>query len=268
MPLCPLSNSRGGGRAQARDESICTPGRPTLTAETGTLSDDQTGQPIDCTQGGCGGADASCFGGICSGGRNGYGDNLDCGKHIHAPSGNTISLTFTYIALESGAGCPQPGCDTVTVYDGADDRAPVLGSFSGALSPPRHPRRARFHARAAAQRLTAAPAPAGTEEPPPLVSTGPDLFVRFQTDTGNFGFQMESVSDDPGFYVDWHFIQAVQLVRTPAARSPHSRRFPRRGALAALAQRTFAQQLRAKAAGSAGGEKRAEAAWERPAAFA
>ena len=137
--VCSLSDRGGGGRAQARDESICSPGRPTLTAETGTLSDDQTGQPIDCTQGGCGGADASCFGGICSGGRNGYGDNLDCGKHIHAPSGNTISLTFTYIALESGAGCPQPGCDTVTVYDGANDRAPVLGSFSGALSPPRPP---------------------------------------------------------------------------------------------------------------------------------
>lgn len=80
-----------------------------LTDETGTLSDDQTGAPIDCTGGGCGGADASCFGGICSGGRNGYSDNLDCGKHIHAPTGNTVSIIFTYLALETGSTCPQPG---------------------------------------------------------------------------------------------------------------------------------------------------------------
>eukprot|EP01043_Picozoa_sp_COSAG02_P073415 COSAG02_NODE_14256_length_1292_cov_2.460184_2_plen_166_part_01 len=94
---------------QARDESICREDGRTLTAESGTLSDDQTGEPIDCTSGGCGGADSSCFGGICAGGRNGYSDNLDCGKHIHAPAGNTIELTFTYIALETSSSCPQPG---------------------------------------------------------------------------------------------------------------------------------------------------------------
>jgi hypothetical protein len=101
----------------------------------------QTGSPIDCTQGGCNGADSSCFGGICAvcrtghlfprhpiphtnlrsplgaqGGRNGYSDNLDCGKHIHAPASNTIELTFTYIALETGSLCPEPGehCTTAT----------------------------------------------------------------------------------------------------------------------------------------------------------
>ena len=59
------------------------------------------------------------------------------------------------------------GCDTVTVYDGPDARSPVLGSFSG------------------------------TDMPAPLVSTGPDVFIRFQTDTGNAGFAQEAVSDDP-----------------------------------------------------------------------
>ena len=94
---------------QARDESICRADGRTLTDESGTLSDDQTGDPIDCTQGGCNGADSSCFGGICAGGRNGYSDNLDCGKHIHAPAGNTIELTFTHLALETADACPPPG---------------------------------------------------------------------------------------------------------------------------------------------------------------
>ena len=73
------------------------------------------------------------------------------------------------------------GCDTVTVYDGADDSGRVLGTFSG------------------------------TDIPPPMTSTGSDMFVRFQTDTGNYGFQTEGVTDDPGFYMDWHFIDAVTL---------------------------------------------------------
>jgi hypothetical protein len=52
----------------------------------------------------------------------------------------------------------------------------------------------------------------GTDVPPPLVSTGPDMFVRFQTDMGNYGFQTEGIDDDPGFYVDWHFVDAVNLI--------------------------------------------------------
>ena len=72
------------------------------------------------------------------------------------------------------------------MYDGPSDSSPVLGSFSG------------------------------TDVPPALVSTGPDLFVRFQTDTGNAGFAQSAVSDDPGFYVDWHFIDTVTLTGTPS----------------------------------------------------
>ena len=77
-------------------------------------------------------------------GQNGYGDGLNCAKTIQAPAGNTIELTFTHMALESSCGsggtntgstcsaqCPDPGCDTVSVYDGADTNAPRIGWLSG-----------------------------------------------------------------------------------------------------------------------------------------
>ena len=157
---------------QATDQNICAMGGSTLVSETGTLSDDQTGPQIDCTQGGCSSYDT---------GSNGYGDNLDCGKHIQAPIGSVIELTIVYIALEtSPSQCDEPGCDFITIYDGPNARSPVLGKFSG------------------------------TDNPPPMQSTGRDMFVRFQTDAGNYGFQVAGVSDDPGFYADWHFIQMVE----------------------------------------------------------
>ena len=164
-----LAERRG---LQAQDENICTGADQVVTSETGTLSDDQTGETIDCTQGGCNGLDT---------GHNGYGDNLDCGKHIQAPIGSVIELTVVYIALEtSPSQCDEPGCDFITIYDGPNARSPVLGKFSG------------------------------TDNPPPMQSTGRDMFVRFQTDAGNYGFQVAGVSDDPGFYADWHFIQMVE----------------------------------------------------------
>ena len=153
---------------QAEDSSICSTTRTVLTDQTGTLSDDQTDGAVDCSAGGCGGADT---------GSNGYGDNLDCGKHIAAPAGTTIALTFTHLALEQSAGCPEPGCDTVTVYDGSSASSPVLGTYSG------------------------------TTVPRPVRSTGSDIFARFQTDTGNAG--LSNMPDDPGFYIDWHFVQNV-----------------------------------------------------------
>ena len=178
-----LAERRG---LQAQDENICTGRDQVVTSETGTLSDDQTGETIDCTQGGCNGLDT---------GHNGYGDNLDCGKHIQAPEGSVVALTISYIALEQANACPSPGCDYVAVYDGADQYGPELGKFSG------------------------------TELPHPVRSTGRDMYVRFVTDAvrpippvvvslthadlraapqGNYGLAGESgfdaVSDDPGFY--------------------------------------------------------------------
>lgn len=108
------------------------------------------------------------------------GDNLDCHKTITAPPGSTISLTFSHMALEAGAPCGGAnsgiGCDVVVLYDGPDVNSPVIGTFSG------------------------------TDLPAAQVSTGNTMTVRFQTDTGNYGFQAAGVDSDPGFYADWHFI--------------------------------------------------------------
>ena len=125
-------------------------------------------------------------------GGNGYGDNLSCSKTIVAPAGSTVELTFTHIALESSCGiggtntgascsnqCPEPGCDTVSVYDGPDTGSPRVGWFSG------------------------------TDLPAAIESTGTSLTVIFATDTGNYGLNTAGVSVDPGFYADWHFIEHV-----------------------------------------------------------
>ena len=135
-----LAERRG---LQAQDENICTGADQVVTSETGTLSDDQTSETVGCTQGGCNGLDT---------GHNGYGDNLDCGKHIQAPEGSVVALTISYIALEQANACPSPGCDYIAVYDGANQFAPELGKFSG------------------------------TELPHPVRSTGRDMYVRFVTD--------------------------------------------------------------------------------------
>ena len=91
-----------------------------------------------------------------------YGDNLECGKHIQAPAGQTVSLLFTQFNLEDSA-------DFVRVYDGRDANAPVLGEFTG-------------------------------DNTPPLVSsTGRDMFIQFTTDHGNYGITQAGSHEDPGF---------------------------------------------------------------------
>ena len=118
-----------------------------LHRPTGTIHDDATDQAIDCTQGGCNGADT---------GNNGYGDNLDCNKIIQAPANTLVSLDFSHMALEAGDACGAAnngvGCDIVTIYDGPNTQSPVLGTFSG------------------------------NDVPERLISTGTALTVRFQTD--------------------------------------------------------------------------------------
>ena len=140
-------------RQGAADSNVCGPAT-VLHRSTGTIHDDATDETIDCTQGGCNGADT---------GHNGYGDNLDCTKTIQAPANTLVSLDFSHIALESADACGDAhggvGCDVVTVYDGPDTSSPVLGTFSG------------------------------SEVPETLQTTGQSMTIRFQTDTGNYGLR-------------------------------------------------------------------------------
>jgi hypothetical protein len=172
---------------QATAESICGT-VASISTSTGTLYDDQpnidSNPSVDCTTGACNGPDGSCFGGLCVHGTNGYGDNLDCGKQLVAPLGSTIMLTFSQIALETAPSCSQTtsdgaddACDYITIYDGPDSHSPVLGSFSG------------------------------TQVSQPAVTSGRYAFVRFQTDTGNAG--LSNTHLDPGFFLDWTFVQNI-----------------------------------------------------------
>jgi hypothetical protein len=157
---------------QALDLNICDKKTNLITRRVGTLHDDQTGK-VDCSKGGCSGKDR---------GHNGYGDNLHCGKVLSAPKGYTVQLIFTHLSLGAGKNCGKTKmCDYIAVYDGADDKAPLLGKFSG------------------------------TKEPPSLRSTGQTVFVLFVTDTGNYEFQVNKEHKDPGFLVNWHFNEAVSI---------------------------------------------------------
>jgi photosystem II stability/assembly factor-like uncharacterized protein len=82
-----------------------------------------------------------------------YAPNLDCFWLIRPNGARQIRLTFTQFATEEGY-------DVVTVYDGADTTARVLGIFSG------------------------------TSLPPSIVSSGGVMLVRFESDgsTENLGW--------------------------------------------------------------------------------
>ena len=127
---------------------ICGASGP--SGATGTIHDDFTGV-VDCTSSG-----SPCRNGGAGAAANGYGDNLDCSKTITAPVGKVVSLTFSYIALETHpTDCGSSGCDTVTLYDGPDTSSQVIGVFGG------------------------------TDEPAAQLSTGTTMTVRFQSDNGN-----------------------------------------------------------------------------------
>jgi hypothetical protein len=165
----------------AADVSVCDrdPSRPGYphTESVGTIHDDIADDgsgSCDCT---------STVNGPCNQNNCGYGDNLDCGKTIEAPVGQTVTLTFTQMNLENGGGsydctCPEGGCDHVEVFDGNSPSSPSLGSFTG------------------------------TDLPPPVVSTGNALYVSFKTDTGNCGI---SSADDPGCVVRFRCLSGAIL---------------------------------------------------------
>jgi hypothetical protein len=166
-----LQHTTGGG---ALDLNVCheedPPTAGAVTNSVGTVHDDaassRPGDQIDCTLQLCSCGASNAQGGDCE---NGYGDNLDCGKTIQAPKGQTVSLVFTQMNLEDGGGsfgctCGEGGCDYVEVFDGVDVHAPLLGHFTGTALPPR------------------------------LSSTGTSLTIRFVTDHGNCGI---SGAEDP-----------------------------------------------------------------------
>ena len=126
------------------------------------------------------------------------GDNLDCYEVIHAPAGSTVRLTFTALNLEGttqgtptgqtpcGTTCNDPrGCDYISIYDGGDANAPLLGTFSG-----------------------------NPTVGPSVSSSGQDLAIYFHTDSGNCGI---SSVEDPGFFADWEFVEAGENICDPSA---------------------------------------------------
>lgn len=171
-------------------QNICEPDAAVLTDPRGVLHDDDPAGDIHCEH------DLDC--GL-AGGDNGYSDNLDCGVRLHAGQGETVNLHFTQMNLEGGdnglcghdvgdtsqvdcsTGCStNGGCgDYVEIYDGRDASAPLLAHVTGAVT----------DARGAQDSFT---------------STGRNMFVRFVTDTGNWG--LTGTTDDPGFWLEWQFI--------------------------------------------------------------
>lgn len=101
-------------------------GTKAISNMVGTIHDDQTTK-ADCSKGQCSHRDS---------GKNGYGDALRCGKVITAPAGSTVKLTFTHFNLGTGKNCPKGGCDHLSIYDGASNKAKLLYKGSGHKLPP------------------------------------------------------------------------------------------------------------------------------------
>jgi hypothetical protein len=160
-------------------QNICHPDAAVLTQSHGVLHDDATAH-VDCSTGICNHADKTHT-------HNGYSDNLDCGVRIRAPKGATINLHISQMNLESCSLARKAGyrgkCatdpDRLMVYDGRNAQAKLLAAVSGDITD------------SISQRDT-------------WTSSGRDLFVRFKTDTGNWG--LSPTKDDPGFYAEWQFV--------------------------------------------------------------
>eukprot|EP01047_Picozoa_sp_COSAG01_P046767 COSAG01_NODE_4416_length_5047_cov_4.569523_5_plen_390_part_00 len=114
-----------------------------------------------------------------------------------------MNLHFTQMNLEGGTnglcghsvgsmqqlnchtGCHlQGGCgDYIEIYDGRDATAPLIAHVTGVVT----------DARGAQDSFT---------------STGRNMFVRFVTDTGNYG--LTGTTEDPGFWLEWQMLEAGQ----------------------------------------------------------
>ncbi|XP_078540815.1 astacin-like metalloendopeptidase [Lissotriton helveticus] len=96
-----------------------------------------------------------------------YPANLDCGYYISAPSGNTISLTFTDFDLEPSF--PRCHIDYLAIYNGPTNNDPLIGLYCG------------------------------SGPIPPVVSTGNTLLLQFHSDSSEQrkGFQAEYTFEEP-----------------------------------------------------------------------
>ena len=170
---------------------IC-PVAAVLTEAHGSIHDDDgddLGHGVNCQQMSCGSTDNA-----------GYLDNMNCYTTIQAPAGELVRFTFTQMNLE-GPGqkpgcmpCTDPrGCDYVALYDGEDEQAPLIGTYSG-------------------HRLGWSAEGGGEGYLPSIVTTGSNLHVRFITDTHNCGIDG---SEDPGWKADWDFITNGQDICHP-----------------------------------------------------
>jgi len=109
-----------------------------------------------------------------------YWNNTDCEWLISPSNGKPIFLIFYQLNTESGK-------DIITIYDGDNISAPVLGSFSGSTIPPI------------------------------LVSSGSKMLIRFTTDDKNndLGWTIVYSSETAGLETENH-IENVEIFPNPA----------------------------------------------------
>ncbi len=87
-------------------------------------------------------------------GANDYCNNQNCNWLIQPPQATSVSLLFSTFNVEPISQDGFTVYDAVEVYDGTNDSAPLLGRFTG------------------------------NTVPPPIISTGGSMFVRFYSDLG------------------------------------------------------------------------------------
>jgi hypothetical protein len=161
---CGIKNSQDPGWYGTWDfvengENICSPSAGVLHTRSGVLHDDDT-QTV----------------GAYRPGSNGYGNNLKCGVRLRAQKGDTVNLHIVQMNLEGdgngicdphspqyiGHSCNGNGGDFLEIYDGRNEKAPLLAKMNGQPTD---------------QVL----------KQDTFTSTGRDMFVRFVTDNGNYG---------------------------------------------------------------------------------
>ena len=145
----------------------------------------------------------------------GYQDNTACYTTIHAPAGETVIFTFTQLNLElqgchpsqPNGGCPDGGCDFVSVFDGQGADAPLIGKYSGYQTGASLPSvvstqeylRVEFHTDA--RNCGASP---GTQtQHTTLVMFCMSWFPDFEFR----GYTGISAAEDPGWFADWAFVE-------------------------------------------------------------
>ena len=164
-------------------QDICNPDAAVLRATHGVLRDDDIVQ-----QGAYGTTPGSA----------GYLDNADCGVRIRGPAGSTVNFHLVQMNLEGdgngicdplspeyiGRSCDDGNGDFLKIYDGRDANAPLLAALNGQPT----------------DQILAQDT---------VTSTGRDLYVHFETDSGNYG--LTGTTATPGFYGEWNVLTGGQM---------------------------------------------------------